>query len=68
MVDVDDETLGVRELDGKHLDPGQVVLDSGRDLTLQRPFLVVCRRHRLSQKKWARRAHFAESVKMVGRV
>ena len=34
MVDVDDEPVRVCELDGQHLDPRQVVLDPGCDLTL----------------------------------
>jgi hypothetical protein len=41
MVDVDDEPVGIRELDGQHLDARQVVLDPGRDLVRQLLFSLV---------------------------
>ena len=47
MVHVHDEPLGIRELDGKHLDAGQVLLDAGPDLVLKLPFLLMCRGHLL---------------------
>ena len=69
VVDVDDEPLGAGELDGEDFHAGQIVLDARADLVLELPFFLECRRHRsLSQKKWARGAHSAEPVKMVGRV
>ena len=45
MVDVDDEAIRIRELDGQEVDPRKVVLDPGRDLALQLLFPLVCRGH-----------------------